>query len=81
MSNTQQLLTDLTKVEYLSKEQAYNLARVALKEYSRRSKAAKEVDSARWNIALANGCPNAVYGAVTRLVAADSRAKLCLHTN
>jgi len=54
--------------EAFGKKEAFELAKCSLKEYTKRSKAAKLVDKAQWDMALAGGCPSAVYSAVIALV-------------
>lgn len=66
---TQNMIQDLQDVDFLTVEQAAKLAKQAFVDYSKRSKAAKTVDKAVWDMALANGCPNRVYNAVEKLVA------------
>ena len=66
---TQTMIANLESVDFLSKTQAAELAKQAFKDYSKRSKAAKEVTNALWDMALAGGCPNAVFNRVEELVA------------
>lgn len=66
---TQNMIQELSNVEFLTTEQAAKLAKQAFADYSKRSNAAKAVDKAVWDIALAGGCPNRVYNAVEKLVA------------
>ena len=66
---TKTMMANLENVDFLSREQATELAKQAFADYTKRSKAAKAVDKAIWNMALANGCPNSVYNAVEKLVA------------
>ena len=66
---TQELLNSLQDKEFVSREEAAQLASVALKEFSKRSKAAKIVDRAVFDMAIAGGCANRVFNAVEKLVA------------
>ena len=66
---TKTMMVNLESVDFLSREQAAELAKQAFKDYTKRSKAAKAVEAALWNMTLANGCPNAVYNDVEKLVA------------
>ena len=66
---TQAMMANLENVDFLSREQAAELAKQAFADYTKRSKAAKAVDEAVWHMTLANGCPNSVYNAVEKLVA------------
>ena len=66
---TQNMIQELNTVDFLTVEQAAKLAKQAFADYSKRSKAAKDVDKAIWDMVLAGGCPNRVYNAVEKLVA------------
>lgn len=66
---TQNMIQELQDVDFLTVEQAASLAKQAFADYSKRSKEAKAVDKAVWDMALAGGCPNRVYNAVEKLVA------------
>ena len=66
---TQNMIQDLKAVDFLPAEQAAKLAKQAFADYSKRSKAAKAVDKAVWNMVLAGGCPNSVFNAVEKLAA------------
>ena len=65
---TQNMIQELNTVDFLTAEQAAALAKQAFADYSKRSNAAKAVDKAVWDMALANGCPNSVFNAVEKLV-------------
>lgn len=65
--NTIETIKSMENVEFISRKQACSLASIALKEFTKRSKAAKEVDKAVWDMALAGGCPNRVYQKVVAL--------------
>lgn len=67
--NTSNKLQELESIQFISKAQAVELSSIAFKEFSKRSAAAKNVDAAIWDMALAGGCPNAVRSAVVALVA------------
>lgn len=66
---TQNMIQELNTVDFLTAEQAAALAKQAFADYSKRSNAAKAVDKALWDMALAGGCPNKVVMAVEKLVA------------
>ena len=66
---TQNMIQELNTVDFLTAEQAAALAKQAFADYSKRSKEAKAVDKAIWDMALAGGCPNRVVMAVEKLVA------------
>jgi len=68
MSRTEELLKDFENEEFISREQAAQLAKQAFADYTRRSKAAKNVDRAVYDMVLAGGCPNAVRERVETLV-------------
>lgn len=70
---TQTMLANLESVDFLSRAQAAELAKQAFKDYSKRSKAAKAVMQAVYDMALAGGCPNAVFNKVEELVAHYSK--------
>lgn len=54
---TQQLLNKINNEDYeLSRKEALEIASTALKEFSKRSLLAKEVERAMWNVVLAGGC-------------------------
>ena len=65
--NTEQMLEMLDSVEFVSRQDAANLASVALKEYGRYTKEAKQVERLAFDMSMAGGCPNAVYNAVYAL--------------
>ena len=65
---TQNMIQELNTVDFLTAEQAAALANQAFADYSKRSNAAKAVDKAVWDMALAGGCPNSVFNAVEKLV-------------
>lgn len=67
-NQTQIMIANLQDVDFLSKEQALNLAKQAFPDYSKRSKQAKEVESVLWDMILANGCPNRIFNKVELLV-------------
>lgn len=67
-TQTQNMMISLESVDFLSKEQASELAKQAFSDYSKRSNQAKAVDQALWDMLLAGGCPNAVYNKVEALV-------------
>ena len=66
---TQDMIKELETVTFYTKEEACNLAKQAFADYSKRSKEAKAVDKAIWDMALAGGCTNKVVMAVEKLVA------------
>lgn len=66
---TQNMIQELNTVDFLTAEQAAALAKQAFADYSKRSNAAKAVNKAIWDMALAGGCPNSVFNAVEKLVA------------
>lgn len=65
---TQNMIQELNTVDFLTAEQAAALAKQAFADYSKRSKAAKAVNKAVWDMILAGGCPNSVFNAVEKLV-------------
>ncbi|MEL4299795.1 hypothetical protein [Acinetobacter ursingii] len=70
---TQTMIANLESVDFISNKQAAELATQALKDYSKRSKAAKAVIQAVYDMSLAGGCPNAVFNRVESLVAHYSK--------
>ncbi len=69
---TQNMIQELNTVDFLTTEQAAALAKQAFVDYSKRSNAAKAVNKAVWDMALAGGCPNSVFNAVEKWVAHDA---------
>jgi hypothetical protein len=61
MTKTEIMMEELKNIEFVTREQASKLAKTAFADYSKRSKAAKELDKSVWNMALAGGCPNDVF--------------------
>ena len=70
---TQTMIANLESVDFLNNKQAAELAQQAFKDYSKRSKAAKAVMQAVYDMTLAGGCPNAVFNRVEELVAHYSK--------
>lgn len=68
-TSTQNMIQELSSVPFYTSEEACLLAKQAFADYSKRSKAAKAVDKALWDMALGGGCPNKVVMAVEKLVA------------
>lgn len=68
-TSTQNMIQELANVPFYTREEAAKLAKQAFADYSKRSNAAKAVDKAVWDMALAGGCPNKVVMAVEKLVA------------
>ena len=66
---TQNMIQELSSVPFCTSEEAAKLAKQAFVDYSKRSKAAKAVDKALWDMALGGGCPNKVVVAVEKLAA------------
>ena len=62
------MLKALESVDFLSRAQAAELASVALKEFSARSKEGKVLRSRLYDMVLAEGCPNAVFNAAENLI-------------
>jgi len=65
---THTLINMYSSLDFITKDQAAQLADVALKQFTRRSKQAKAVVNAVHDMVLANGCPNAVRDAVINLM-------------
>lgn len=70
---TQKMIANLESVDFLTTDQASKLASQAFKDYSKRSKPARDVMQAVYDMALAGGCPNAVFNTVEKLVAHYSK--------
>ncbi|MCP4393163.1 MAG: hypothetical protein GY804_02690 [Alphaproteobacteria bacterium] len=68
MTKTEMMIKDLENVDFVTREQAAELAKTAFKDYSKRSKAAKELDRSLWNMCLSGGCPNEVFNKSVALV-------------
>jgi hypothetical protein len=65
--NTKSALNLLKDRSFITKTEGYELAKIALGEYTLRSKAAKAVQVAVWNVAVASGCPNTILQTVQEL--------------
>lgn len=67
-TQTANMIKSLESVQFVSRQQAAELAATAKKEFSFRSKEGKAVATAVFNMVMAGGCPNAVFNAVEKLV-------------
>jgi hypothetical protein len=62
------LMKQLENVQFLSPFEARVIAKSALEEYSHLATESDAVYHSLFNMRLAEGCPNAVYNAVSKLI-------------
>lgn len=67
-TKTQDMLVVLEGLAFLSKAEALGLAVQALTDYGRTSPQADALESAVWDMVIADGCPNRVYNKVQELI-------------
>jgi len=68
MTNTQKRLEELKDEYFIQKKDAFELAEMARRDYTYRSKEGRNVKAKLWDVALGGGCPGLIFEAVEKLV-------------